>query len=191
MSPNEDIEMKEYTYSGRSAWSIVQVGTGLWRVYCSDDHSNAAYLAQYADEYECSPPAEAEAPMIFQGTALEAIRQCRKDNSIEWDELEEITSPLEFTHCALIQNGYAVYGVGETEEECRDDASKWLEGGKAAADHVDAFASMSAMRYRTEHGGLAIVPCTAAFHDYVRQHGTTTWEESDDGICLPSELAEE
>lgn len=99
-----------------------------------------------------------------------------------------ITTAIEFTHYALIQTGHCVFGVGVTEDEARESAAEWLDGGEDEANRVPEFDGMPALRRSTVDGDLAIVPCTEEFAVHVEAHGTTTWAETDDGICLPSEL---
>lgn len=93
---------------------------------------------------------------------------------------------MQFTHFALIQTGQCVFGVGETAEAARADAVEWVDGGDIS--NVPVFRNLGALRTQTVVGDLAIVPCTAAFAARVRENGTQVWDETNEGICLPSEL---
>jgi len=87
---------------------------------------------------------------------------------------------------ALIQSGYAIFGVGETADAARLDAAECLEGGATAAATAEEERGLHG-KFR-EDGALVVVPCSAVLAAYVREHGTTTYAEGDGEICLPSEL---
>lgn len=86
---------------------------------------------------------------------------------------------MDFPCFALIQRGYVIYGVGDTESAAREDAEQWLDDSD-----------------RTEggnHGDLAVVLCSKKLADTVRESGgDVVWVaplgRDDDGICLPEEL---
>lgn len=86
---------------------------------------------------------------------------------------------LIFDHYAVIQNGYAIFGVGETEEEAREDAAQWLDDSKESLKQESGI-----------DGGICCVNCTKSLHDAVKENGTLTWADHNDGICLPKELQE-
>lgn len=86
---------------------------------------------------------------------------------------------------ALIQSGYAIFGVGETVEDARADAAQWLDGGTDAASEAAVERGLHG-KFR-EDGALVIVPCSNALAAHVREHGTTTYSECDGKICLPAE----
>jgi hypothetical protein len=86
-------------------------------------------------------------------------------------------SNIQFTHYALIQVGHAIYGVGETEDDARDDARQWLDD----ADDADLDEPV-----RTD-GSICCVPCSQALYLHVKEFGTCTFEQSSAGVFLPSE----
>lgn len=89
----------------------------------------------------------------------------------------------ELTHYAVVQIGYAIFGVGETPDEAQDDAREWLDD---PCDDMDEDSQII--------GNLATVECTKKLHDYVVKNGTTTWSCIDgnelNGICMPDEIEE-
>lgn len=88
---------------------------------------------------------------------------------------------LQFDCNAIIQRGYAIFGVGETEDDALEDAEQWLDKD-------------SDRSYGTNHGDLASVPCTRALMERVLAEGTLTWSapgRDDDGICLTEELEDD
>lgn len=86
-------------------------------------------------------------------------------------------SNIEFTHYALIQVGHAIFGVGETEDDARDNAREWLDSHDAA--DLDEPANVD--------GSICCVPCTKALYDRVMENGTCTFGQSRNGVFLPSE----
>ena len=94
------------------------------------------------------------------------------------------------TYYALIQIGHCIMGVGASEQDARDDAAQWMDGGEEEAEKVENFSSTQAMRHSCNDGDLAIVPCTLALFEKVQTSGTCTFEEKDGVICLPEEADE-
>lgn len=88
------------------------------------------------------------------------------------------------TMYALIQTGYAIFGVGETVDAARADAAPWLDDD-TDVNAVPAFDNLPAMFARTVYGDLAVVPCSTALAEYVRQHGTTDYDDSGNELRLP------
>jgi len=87
---------------------------------------------------------------------------------------------LDFDCYALIQRGYCVLGVGETEDEAYKDAEEWLDPDSGHAEGPN-------------YGDLALVHCTRKLMDEVQNSGgDLTWYapngQDDDGICLLEEL---
>jgi len=92
---------------------------------------------------------------------------------------------------ALIQRGYAIFGVGETPDEARADAAQWLDGDdeRGLSGHDVAMAVAESGNIGGVDGELVVLQCTAALIEYVREHGTTTYHFTDDGIlCLKGEV---
>lgn len=89
---------------------------------------------------------------------------------------------IDFDCSALIQRGYAIFGVGETEDEAREEANEWLDPDSDRSEG-------------TNYGDLAMVPCTRKLMEEVRASGgDLTWfapnGRDDDGICLLEEMPE-
>ena len=80
---------------------------------------------------------------------------------------------------AIVQKGYAIFGIGATRDEAIDDAREWLEEpfGDDIPNHTGVIGDMFCAR------------CTQALADAVRNRGgAIAWSEKSDGIlCLPVE----
>lgn len=95
----------------------------------------------------------------------------------------------EYTHYALIQSGYAVFGTGPTEPDAREDAAQWLDGGEEDANAAPC--GNESLSHGVNHGDLVVVRCTKALHDEVQANGRgCVWDDTSEGICLPEELEE-
>lgn len=100
---------------------------------------------------------------------------------------------LNFDCYAVIQRGYAVFGVGENEAEAWADADQWLDAGPFGEYEQERYEKIESRAIGKNHGDLALVPCTRALMEYVKANGTTTWASDgreDSGIGLPEEFGE-
>ena len=93
-----------------------------------------------------------------------------------------MNAQLKFDCSALIQRGYVIFGVGETDDDARQEAEQWLDAD-SSRDEGD------------NNGDLAVVPCTRALMEAVQKFGgDLSWASpngrDDDGICLPEEVRE-
>lgn len=92
---------------------------------------------------------------------------------------------MKFSHYAVIQTGYCIFGTGVTEDDALENAREWV-------DDAENLESQIVDNYQAVDGDLIVVECTEALHDLVQESGTCTFENvSKTEICLPEECAED
>lgn len=81
---------------------------------------------------------------------------------------------------AVIQDGYAVFGTGNTKEEAINDARQWVDNPDALDDLKDRPSNV---------GAFYITDCTEALVAEVEKHGGNIRlaTKRDGTACLPSE----
>lgn len=86
---------------------------------------------------------------------------------------------------AVIQLGYAVYGVGETEEAAEQDARQWLDDGLDDDLEIGGPPNRSSVE-----GDICLVECTQALMLKVQTDGgDIRYDINDEGkACLPEEI---
>jgi len=83
---------------------------------------------------------------------------------------------------AVYQVGYAVYGVGETEQAALEDAVEWIEGVSSAED----VAALLVPEHEAANGGFVLVDITDAAAKAVAEHGgDITFGDMNGALCLP------
>lgn len=76
---------------------------------------------------------------------------------------------MKYNHFCVIQKGYAIFGIGDTEEKAMDDAKHWL--GNDDKDLLwDCLPSYPAANI----GELTILPCTDELYGFIQDGGDLT-----------------
>ena len=88
---------------------------------------------------------------------------------------------------AVIQSGYAVFGVGETREQAIAEAAQWLEDENGAQGGLTEAQVEESIQVRPNNGDLTILrQGDSQFDDYLENQGGYT--KHDDGIWYDEEL---
>jgi len=87
---------------------------------------------------------------------------------------------------AVMQTGYAIYGVGDTERDAMENAVQWIDEARSADDVADLISKGNGF-----HGDFKIAKITDKLADQAGSDGALPWDQLDDGTyCTVEEAAE-
>ena len=87
---------------------------------------------------------------------------------------------MEETYKAVYQNGYAIFGMGKTDEEAIADAMQWV-------DEPDELKARIESGQRNVHGDMKLITISSALRDAVIEHGGDIAIIEDQGIYRSEE----
>ena len=82
---------------------------------------------------------------------------------------------MEETYKAVYQNGYAIFGIGKTDDEAIADAMEWVDDPEELKEQIEA-------GQKNVHGDMKLIIISRALRDAVIEHGGDIAIINDDGI---------